>query len=233
MSSVPLLLFSGGLDSTYLLERLLSQGNVETVYVKSSQGDEKIKKELDARDKIMQTLQANSKYHILADHIVDAGERGQKSGGSWKFKQPHIWLFGALEISDARRHSELNIAYVSGDQIMSVLPTVKAAWDALQLLSKHDPIPVKFPLSLYTKQDILGGINHAAYKEVWVCEDPIGKPGMKGLSSCNRCTACNTRDANLFIWERVHGETYAATMRKRIKASNVSALLDPEVLKAA
>jgi hypothetical protein len=118
---IPLIMFSGGLDSSYLLETMLRKGNVDTLYVSGAQGSGKIEKELEARRTIIRILEKETGNQVLIDHHISLPDLC--GGLNWivesAFLQPLIWLTGAIHRTEEDRHSELMVAYVSGDQILS------------------------------------------------------------------------------------------------------------------
>jgi 7-cyano-7-deazaguanine synthase in queuosine biosynthesis len=212
MSRVPLILFSGGLDSTYLLHDRLLRGDVETLYVAASQCPKKIKRELAARKKIIDYLNKHCEYSIRRDNVVHLDidtQNGPVMDCSWA--QPFMWLTGALKISDGDfRHSCLEVGYVSGDSILSRLHNITQAWEHLQAFTKHHPIPIQFPLQTRLKHDMLRTLHVPLWEHIWVCEMPV-KPkgrGKRNYVACGECPACDTQAASLFLFERKFKKTY-------------------------
>ena len=218
-TKVPLLLFSGGLDSSYMLQMYLERGNVETLYVKGLIHEDKIAKELDARKKIIAALQEKTGNYVLRDHIIDIGPIFGGGTADIGFAQPPMWIVGALQVSDYNKHSELAIGYVAGDQIACMIPYIINAWDNLQYFAKHGNIPVVFPLKVTRKVDILEAILPQIVQHIWVCEMPEwwrdGKmiyipDGLGGkLKPCGKCPACITMVGTLHMYKQKHDVPYS------------------------
>lgn len=226
-AKVPLLLFSGGLDSSYMLQTYLEQGNVETVYVKGLIGEEKIAKELAARRKIIKVLQEKTGHYVLRDHVVDIGNIFNGSMPDQGFAQPPMWIVGALQVSDHTKHSHLAIGYVSGDQVACMIPYIVATWDNLQYFAKGGRIPVEFPLQLKRKTDILCQIWPQVVQHVWVCELPVwwrnGKrlyyyDGAGGqIKACGKCAACVTSAGTMAMFEKLYDVKYFTWFIKQLR----------------
>jgi len=216
---VPLMLFSGGLDSTYMLQTYLEKGDVEVLYVKGSQGPDKIAKELAARRKIIKALEKKTGNHVLRDHKVELGHLFGGDMPDRGFLQAPMWIIGALQVSDHTRHSELAIGYVAGDQIACHIPYIANTWDNIQMFAKQGSIPVVFPLKVERKVDILHQIDVRAVQHVWVCEIPEwwrdGKKlhwddGAGGtLKSCGKCAACITSAGTFHMYQKKYGAPYS------------------------
>jgi 7-cyano-7-deazaguanine synthase in queuosine biosynthesis len=224
---VPLILFSGGLDSTYLLQTKLAQGDVEVLYVKGVLHHNKMKMEKKRRTKIIEILEKQTGNKVRREHTIDLGIMPFGNMEDQSFTQPPMWIMGALMVSDSRKHSELLIGYVSGDQIMPQLSHIQAAWEQLQYVSKmHDNVRVDFPLRFDTKHHILERINPEIMRQVWWCETPdmkyhFPKPERKShlvetqeereawyastqgtIRPCGRCEACHRMATTFFAWKR-------------------------------
>lgn len=235
VKKIPLILFSGGLDSTYLLQQELEKGPVEVLYVEGRQSPIKVLAEKRARAKIIRALENITGNDVVGDHCVKMIPEVQMSGygvGSrdfdWKFEQPYQWLMGAIHIADGRRHSALMIAYVAGDQISSDLPKVKEAWNAMVSFSKCTEIPLEFPTVYVQKRDIINRIKASAYRHHWVCELPtvihdeekLSKSrhlrGKEQYEACGQCAACLTKKATVSIYEEMIG-SLEERMRRRLR----------------
>jgi len=220
---VPLLLFSGGLDSSYQLQRYLEQGDVETLYVTGSQHPTKTVKEREVRQRIIKVLEERTGNRVLKDHHVEVKELFSSYPQS-TFKQPMMWLNAALHVVNSRKHSHLSIAYVAGDQIACKIPYLINAWDNMQYVCKEEHVPVRFPLEVTTKQMILKEIWSEVIQHVWVCETPrMWKDGRElylwnsdftahqtdTIKACGDCLPCLTMAGQLHMWKLRHGRHYS------------------------
>lgn len=192
---VPLLLFSGGLDSTVMLSHALKAGNVEVLYVKGHQDPYKAKLELEARKKIIALLEKRTGNKVLHDYHVRAtsyiepyqGEDGKIVNYNNKsFGQVPDWIYGALHVADGQRHNCLHIGYLKSDVIFPELNKLVMAWTGLNSLASAYPIPVCFPYGSVDKEQMFDMIDQELLSLVWYCEVPQNdKP-------CKQCRACQT-----------------------------------------
>lgn len=210
----PLILFSGGLDSTFacFLQTKENQ-RFDVLYVNGGQGRLKTDIELHHRRLILDWLRKFNQQRKGDDSASYAQERSIRSevvfadspkGG---FLQAVPWMIGALEAADPDLHSEVQIAYVAGDQILSCLPDLEEAWNALWRVSKRDGfVPLKFPLRFISKAKIIEAMPRELYDLTWVCELPDGNP-VSGYNACGRCLPCETRAVEEYrrFRDTVHG----------------------------
>lgn len=214
MSKVPLIVFSGGMDSSYLLQEALKEGDAEVLYVKMAQAPEKVVKELAARQEIIRTLEGLYPGRVTRQYLVDIGWMfaGEQQ---WAFRQPAAWLFGALEVVDYNKHSEVQLGYVAGDQMAGDLSYLSNAWDSLIAISRHDHVPMNFPIRRWTKQMVLNAIDPVLMQHVWVCETPDS--GEDGFVACGSCGACQTQDAMFYIYNKNNAVPYKERMAEAIQ----------------
>lgn len=206
----PLLLFSGGQDSTYMLQDQLLKGNVYTLYVTGGQHPDKVVKEKEARKKIIRRLEMRTGNRVLEDYQIDVGTHFGSMHDS-AFKQPIMWLNGALMVSNAQIHSELMIAYVAGDQVNPHVGDIGAAWNELQKFSKASgQIPLRFPHIYLRKNEVMRFLFPEVAQYTWVCEMPGNVKGQ--LRPCGGktygCEACKTLKAQLYMWKETEGRDY-------------------------
>ncbi len=201
---LPLVLFSGGLDSTYQLYKLLQESDCDVLYIDGGQGDDKVNAEWEARQHILTYLNKNSpnmirnqyRTKISLEYTVNSGIKQFNVGLDTKFAQPANWLHGALLVSNAKIHDSLYIAYVAGDQMLAHLSHVESAWHFLQMFTKDsEPIPVTFSLKYHKKREIIAKLPPALITLTWCCELPVKKIlDQATLESkytpCCQCSAC-------------------------------------------
>lgn len=194
---VPLLLFSGGLDSTVMLSHALKAGDVEVLYVKGHQDPYKAKLELEARKKIIQLLEKRTGNKVIRDYHVRAtsyiepyqGEDGKIVNYYNKsFAQVPDWIYGALHVADGQRHDGLYIGYLKSDVIFPELNKLVMAWNGLNGLASAYPVAVSFPYGSFTKEDMLKMIDRELYQLVWYCETPAND------KACGCCRPCKTHN---------------------------------------
>lgn len=188
----PLILFSGGLDSTYTLTEHLSQGrDVDVLYIKGVAHPDKIEKELEVRKKIIKKANSMFPGKVLAEFERSAMDF---AANQTKFKQNAPWLFGALQAVDSNIHSEVLISYISGDGICSEIPHIEDSWKSLNAVSNTEFVPLRFPLKFMAKHLIMHWWrrhNSPFLKMVWTCEVPK-RDSLNRIIKCNRCDPCLT-----------------------------------------
>lgn len=207
--TVPLILFSGGLDSTYLVSQRLTEGPVDILYVNGGQSQDKIRLELEARDKLIEKMNSyyphkiQGQYEVLDPVYLHNGEHK-------KWIQPNAWMQGAFRVI-TNRHSKLEVAYVSDDgaNFGFHLPKIRDQWNAtLAVGYANEPIPLEFPTLHLTKLDILENIDKRLLNDIWVCEIP------KGDKPCGCCSPCKLINKVLWEYKGKHGETVFNTAKR-------------------
>lgn len=168
----PLLLFSGGLDSTFMLLLALKEGPVHTCYIVGSQYHVKAEVEQIKRQEIISYLEKATGNRVLTDTVVELGvpkyvikeRRGNLTpgfkhhSGVWQdhsWGQAAQWMHGLLFASNGNKHSEIQVGNVLGDSISMCLKDMQEAWKFTQMFSKVNHIELKFPIALTSKQHIL------------------------------------------------------------------------------
>ena len=174
------ILFTSGLDSTYLVWKNLEEGNiVYLLYIKVDNNPVKTEAELYSIQKLF-GLFAN-KYGY--DRIYDCGQIAIVGGGIdyiVDLVQSIMWLFG-LQFIQKKDFDEIQIAYVMNDDAISYLDEIKAVYKSYQgLTSKRSGtndrwtlIPLTFPLTKYHKREMVIELPHVYREYIYSCEDPI------------------------------------------------------------
>jgi 7-cyano-7-deazaguanine synthase in queuosine biosynthesis len=216
----PLVLFSGGLDSTFnMLLHTLEGESVDYVYIDGGQGKSKVESEQATIDRILTALHEHARrkekdvWHRFGGHPLSKVNFCNTPSAGWR--QPIPWLVSALEVVDPEKHSAVEVSYVQGDEIISRIPELQAAWAAMWSITKvGELVPLKFPLKDVSKQGILCQMPEDLYKLTWVCETPSlqtfawPKTCLDLERSHNgRCRACETRLVELYRFELRNGKT--------------------------
>jgi hypothetical protein len=207
----PLVLFSGGIDSTYLVQRYLENGkSVDTLYVHASQSSDKVIKEMHARMQLFKKFTeiyapahaCGRRTDVIKDFEHNLDEQFIKTV-DFAMVQPISWIMAALIRFDHRIHSELAIGYLLGDQAPTFYSEMVYAWNNLWVVlhgrTKAIP-PILFPLldGGWTKYDVMKRINKELAALTWVCETPKTRmdaesdnlPVHDTIYACNRCKPC-------------------------------------------
>lgn len=181
------ILWSGGLDSTYLLEQTLLYGNYKEVHVGYIQIDNNIEKTKMELAAIKNMLPYFNKFESFKYMGIIANV-GVNIGYSPSLKQVPIWLFGIYQI--AKQYDEIAIAYVLNDCAISYLNDIKNAYKSHKFLYQdvlYHKIKVAkliFPLIKTDKQTEYNDLNKDLRDLIVWCEDPIKK------KPCNKCSPC-------------------------------------------
>jgi 7-cyano-7-deazaguanine synthase in queuosine biosynthesis len=178
------ILFSGGLDSTYLVYKNLLEGNtVQPIYVDIINNKTKVEREKEAIGKMM-TIFGNTFGDIL--HNVKYNVTINITGSSENVTpiQMPIWMFGAImSLSD---YDELHIGYVMGDQAMSYMDDVKNLWKAYLPFVYNGKLPeIKFPLSKKYKAEMWESLPDDIRQLTVFCENTTYDG-----NDCGRCDTC-------------------------------------------
>lgn len=190
----PLVVFSGGADSTLTLHNAMKEHNyVDTLYIKIPIAGLKYTMERDRRLKIFDLLRTIADSQIGNDYFVDITKSFHidkftprteyvDAGYDWLndklgFVQPPMWLFHAFTICDPKRHSSVQMGYIKGDDASLIANEMKNLWAALWAVGRPDDkvVPLEFPLIRRSKDDvlhILRLIDKKLLDLVWCCENP-------------------------------------------------------------
>lgn len=229
----PLIVFSGGMDSTFMLYKALLEGDVHTCYIVGAQSPDKVKAELAARQRLFVIITMLTGNKVLSDTIVHLGfvkterttydsigqphpktEFGNFPNSSWK--QAPQWMFGLVLVADGWIHSEIRIGYVMFDDINEHLIDMSNAWYYTSRFSKHQHISLTFPLSKTNKDTILQDMPPEVLQNVWICELPvINRKGQ--FIPCNWCPACCTIMQVIWMNEYKNGRNFKKTLRAAVK----------------
>lgn len=186
----PLILFSGGLDSTFTLSQHLAAGvDVDVLYVTDAAMPIKIEKEMEVRKKIIDKCHEMWPARVRNQYVVSAVANHREDD---KSKQSASWLFGALQVIDSEIHSEILISYIRGDGICTDIHKLEESWNSLTSVTSKNTVPIRFPLLTYNKYLIIHWWRKwksPLLDMIWVCENPK-KDKIGRISKCNACMPC-------------------------------------------
>lgn len=184
-----LIFFTGGFDSTYLLEANLKAGNrVTCIYTKINNNETKTKAELAVIDEIIEVL--NRKYSVNLNIIVN--EIMVSGGSSVALPQVPVHIFSAL-YGIRNHYSSVQIGYCMNDDAISFLSEIKKAYNSFQPMFDFKMPNLIFPLMQISKYEMITDFSEELLKLVYSCEndfsfseideDPILEP-------CGKCVPC-------------------------------------------
>jgi hypothetical protein len=171
-----LLLFSGGLDSTYLLWKNLENGNTVTpIYVELKNNKNKSTIEKQQIKLIWNELREG--YHEKLEKIKFIGNYEIfPSCDPVRMKQIPFWVISMLFAQDYKYHNEIHVGYVQEDgAALSYINDIKKMY--YSFLPITDGLAdLKFPLVKKSKNDIIRELPDNLFNLIITCENPIIKP---------------------------------------------------------
>lgn len=209
---VPLVLWSGGVDSTFLVFHHLRSGRViDTVSIDGGQHYLKVMRESIARMALWRAFQNAdmdadltrlSKQICVPEHKGDTHTaHGLLNKGG--FQQILSWIIGVMRYYDPEKHSHVEMAYVMGDDMAAYVQYIADTFHALGMLQFCEPVKVYFPFMRNRKSQFYelmqrhtvmaaseGRERMSLLDLTWVCE----LPEVDG--HCGYCAACK-KDAEV------------------------------------
>lgn len=178
------ILWSGGLDSTYLVWKNLKDGNdVVLGYVNLSNNENKTVMEKAAIDKLLPKLKSMfsdySRIHYL-DTIVTIDVQANRNS---QLPQFPAWLT-SIVYSITSDIDEVQIGYVLNDDAIGWINDMKKLWQAYRPLMISFAT-LKFPLVKTSKEDILNSLPNILLEDIWFCENPGNSK--KPCKTCGPC----------------------------------------------
>jgi len=192
-------LWSGGLDSTFLLAQIAQKHGLETkpvnaVYINHFQLGRKPVKEIQARDEILPILTSRG-LHIrdnfikvsASDHIY---HRQQKCG------QPQLMMWASNLLPYVTKDAVIYIAAVRDDDVSDkTVELIKEFVDASNKFLGY-AVDVVFPLRNLDKRYIFEWYeeshNREVYEKLWYCEKVASVPtfAVDVFTPCGHCRPC-------------------------------------------
>ena len=188
MSKRIAVLFSGGLDSTYLIWKNLKDGNqVVPIYVEIENNEVKSIIEKN-RIKLLRNEFAkefNTEKTLIRDVEFAIKVSVHANEGSLYFKQVPIWLFSVVFLQGMDNIDEIQIGYVSNDDAISYLEDIQNIYKSYQTIS--EPMkPLAFPLTKKKKRDMAHELPKQ-YRDL--------------IFSCEMATIIGSKDAEIIKYE--------------------------------
>lgn len=237
MNKIPLVLYSGGLDSTNLVYALLQEGDVDVFYVSGQQSPTKIAAEKAARQRAKrwfyeEHVNGQLKGRIISDFSAEIG-RTFVDAPDAALVQPITWLTAAFHVCDPKRHSALHVGYIAGDAALAEREHMVGFWQhGWRLLhwrrQKAPPLETMFSDRGWDKLEMLRILPEGLIPHIWVCEKPHVKMrrGEEHPKACMRCKPCRTMRHAMADFEEYHGMPYVTCYRRHLKnLRRVNALL--------
>lgn len=188
-------LFSGGLDSTYLVWKNLKDGNeVVPIYIEIS--NNKIKTILEKNRIELLYKEFGKEYDgeqlKFIEYVLTVSVCANED--SLYFKQIPIWMLGIM-FSQSMGLDEIQVGYVGNDDALPYLHDIKKTYKSYQSIS-NNLVPLKFPLKKKKKWQIAEKLPKQYLDLIISCENPtiIGSEDAKIVEyePCGTCAPCRT-----------------------------------------
>lgn len=186
-TKVPLILWSGGLDSTYLVyDRLINGHPVDVLNVELENNDDIQVHEKAAMGSMAKILQADKS--LAAGIRNNYTYRLNRLCASITFAQPLCWTFAYMSVLDTDKHSSIEIGYVEGDDFWHHKHDIVNYVKTIMSVHFPSPVPVEFPLEWIDKAAILRNMGSTVLgrkllSKVRYCESVDKK-------ACGTCASC-------------------------------------------
>ena len=180
------MLFSGGYDSTYLLNKLMkTEEELTIVCIKSNMlSPYKVSREEIARKRILDYLTA--KYYNCKVTILDAEININGGCNNYGLAQPLMWLpFMCVALTD---DTELNLSYICDDQATIHMQDFQKIIEISSHFQNNKNITVDFPLRYLYKRDIISSL---VREDKFLFENATSCEGWKEEKDfCGKCVPC-------------------------------------------
>ena len=190
----PLVLWSGGTDSTCLVIDLLQQNDIDIMYVNLDNNVKQQRQEKKAITKLKCIIKdANLKGQIINEHAF-----GYESIDVSKsvYAQPALWVVAASYIADVKMHDSVQVAFVKHDDAWHYKTEIHNVYNAMNnLICDGDIVPLTFPYEWNTKVDLVDNMESFMYHKqvmnlIYYCES-----GEK--EHCGECPSCKRHKSEL------------------------------------
>jgi 7-cyano-7-deazaguanine synthase in queuosine biosynthesis len=183
-----LVLFSGGIDSTYLVHDNLSKGNtVIPAYIEIKNNFSKIRLEKIVTKRLVnkfRELEYPGELRNLVKHSIGVDISNEIGFG---FAQLPAWIFGLMySINDYI--DEVQIGYVMGDEIISYLDDIKKLYNSFAPLHTGKLPKLTFPLIKKHKENMFNEFPEEILELIMYCECPEYEN--RKYYKCGECKPC-------------------------------------------
>lgn len=173
-------LWSGGIDSTYLILHLLEQGHqVDAGYIKIVINKEQTVRELAAIERLLPLLE-NDNFKYLG--VLN--ELNIKNSGNVILNQIPMFLTALYHLGP---YDEFATGFIMNDDTVSWIPDITACYKGFRPLVRNLP-NITFPLIKLKKMDLWRRLPEPIRNNVVWCEDEDGLYD----STKNGCGACHS-----------------------------------------
>lgn len=196
MSKRPLIIWSGGVDSTALVINYISNNiPFDTAYVKLPNNAKTQERELKARKKILKNL--SKLYHSNShcqDHVVEFV--GTLRGADTQLEQPFVWATSLVFNLNLSNYSKIVFGYIKGDcfwHVKQEFEQLIQTADRLLRPGADTNIKFNYPLEWNSKQQVIQ--EHFLFDEQVAKVLPMTSyceaPELSKKCKCVKCTDFN------------------------------------------
>ncbi len=211
-------LFSSGLDSTYLMYKNLEEGNrVYPIYIEIKNNENKSKVEKQAVRMLCKVF--TKKYgHDYIESPKFVTEILVNGRPDLLLQQLPLWIFGMM-YTDLLSYDEIQIAYVANDDALSYLSEIKKLYNSYKWIVHNGKLPkLKFPLTKTTKREMMDELPDEYRNFISSCENPELKPyhiklndlRMQFFEPCGECVPCQRIINDGLGYNTIYGKMIAA-----------------------
>ena len=190
--------FSGGLDSTYLVYKLLRDGHtVDLMYIEILNNKNKTQAEFAVRELLIDEFKKEFPERVNVIYNHNSIEVSRRT--STECTQAVIWLSIVIMTLRNERgyfYDAIAFGYVQGDTMLSFIDDMQESYAALckfENLKYGERYPVlEFPIKKLCKRDMFDGLSNRYTSLIWSCEEPhMSEDGV--VTRCGDCNPCNTQ----------------------------------------
>jgi|ERR1035437_852605 7-cyano-7-deazaguanine synthase in queuosine biosynthesis len=226
MSKKVAVLFSGGLDSTYLVWKNLTDGNeVLPIYIEIENNKTKTILEKNRTKLLVEEFRKDKDFeNKIRDVKCILKVNVEANEDSLYFKQLPIWMFGMI-FSQSMDVDEIQIGYVCNDDAISYLEDIQNIYKSYQNVC--EPMkPLVFPSTKMKKQQMAHKLPKLYRDLIFSCENAtiIGSQDAEIINyePCCECVPCKNIIASNYYDLGEYPEIY----KKRLINLHVLALLN-------
>lgn len=190
-NKIPLVLWSGGLDSTFIVDSLLKKTQCDILHINSdSLITNAIQKERKAIEQIQQYFDSNNEYNKIRNRYFIDFNFNAVINCNMIFRQTYIWICSILQVYDPTVHSGVYMGYLINDDIAFLTKDFKKGMKHISKTLFNKKIKMKFPLLEigYNKQHIIDYLPAELLNMVTYCENPDYKDN--AFHDCGECASC-------------------------------------------
>ena len=187
-------LFSSGLDSTYLVWKNLKDGNeVVPIYIEISNNVTKTILEKNRIGLLLEKFREEFEIKIYdIEYVLTAGLTADEN--SLHFKQVPVWVMGMM-FCQSMGLDEIQIGYVENDDAISYLKDIKKIYKSYKSI-QDNLVPLKFPLMKMKKYMMAQELPEQYLKLIFSCEYAkiigLESDDFIEYEACCKCAPCRT-----------------------------------------